>query len=338
MPPTRLLDCGMDYADVLQLQRLTADVPWDVAAESLGTAQLDRAAAADAAGHSATAIEAYRFAAANFLFAQMAYNFDGPRKVALYGRFTAAVGGAGKRSDPAWQRVEIPFAGGRMFGWLIRPTADPVGTVILLGGQSGWGAAYLAQADALTARGLAVLLAEGPGQGDTRMVGGVYLDVDVAAAYSAFVNVTVDCTPAVGIWGNSLGGLYAAVTAARDPRIVAVCVNGAPAQPKLLGFRAFGEQAAAMLGTTDPDAIQANFDRIALRPGRDRIGGALMVLHGGNDPLIGLVEQQPFLDAATDATLRIWDDGEHTIYNHAAERTALVADWFADHLANRART
>ncbi|MGY2487996.1 serine aminopeptidase domain-containing protein [Cupriavidus sp. CP313] len=58
----------------------------------------------------------------------------------------------------------------------------------------------------------------------------------------------------------------------------------------------------------------------------------VIVLHGGADPLVKLEDQQPFLDAALtdDVTLRIWPDGEHTIYNHAAERTALVADWFAD--------
>jgi hypothetical protein len=50
--------------------------------------------------------------------------------------------------------------------------------------------------------------------------------------------------------------------------------------------------------------------------------------------LVRLEDQQPFLDAAVnpDATLRVWDDGEHTIYNHAAERTAFVADWFAQRL------
>ncbi|WP_369646522.1 hypothetical protein [Variovorax sp. V118] len=40
-------------------------------------------------------------------------------------------------------------------------------------------------------------------------------------------------------------------------------------------------------------------------------------------------------EAATnpDVTLRVWEDGEHTIYNHAAQRTAFVADWFARRLA-----
>ncbi|MNT82280.1 hypothetical protein D3C72_2219920 [compost metagenome] len=49
---------------------------------------------------------------------------------------------------------------------------------------------------------------------------------------------------------------------------------------------------------------------------------------GASQLLIGLRE------AATnpDVTLRVWEDGEHTIYNHASERTAFVADWFAQRL------
>ncbi|MGH3585618.1 MAG: alpha/beta hydrolase family protein, partial [Pseudonocardia sp.] len=165
------------------------------------------------------------------------------------------------------------------------------------------------------------------------------LDVDVRAAYSALVTYVRDrgeLGPRVGLWGNSFGGLFAATTAASDPRVAAVCVNGAPARPRLLDFRTFAEQAGAMLGTTDPAAIQRNFDRLA-HTDTDRIGCPLLVLHGGADPLITPADQQPFLDAAThpSTTLRTWKDGEHTMYNHADERTAYVADWFADTLGGR---
>ncbi|MBU3062359.1 lysophospholipase [Nocardia sp. NEAU-G5] len=62
-----------------------------------------------------------------------------------------------------------------------------------------------------------------------------------------------------------------------------------------------------------------------------RLRCPLLVLHGGRDPIVELADQRPFVDAADtgDATLQVWDDGEHTIYNHSAERTAVVADWFA---------
>ncbi len=30
--------------------------------------------------------------------------------------------------------------------------------------------------------------------------------------------------------------------------------------------------------------------------------------------------------------IRAWPDGDHTLYNHAAGRNALTADWFAEQL------
>ncbi|MDI3406238.1 alpha/beta hydrolase [Streptomyces cavernicola] len=336
MSPTRMLDCGMDHADILALRTLTdAGIPWDEATQRLAVDRQRSARTALDAGHRVTAHMASRSAAADLLFAQMAFNHDVPRKIELYGRFTEAVAAAGSLAEPAWEHVSLPFGSGRLFGWLVRPTGPVQGTVIVFGGQSGWGAAYLKAADALTARGLAAFLVEGPGQGQTRMTGGLLLDVDVRAAYSTFVDhVLADPSLGgrVGLWGNSMGGLFAATTAAADARVGAVCVNGAPARPRLLGMRTFDDQAAAMLGTSDPAAVTANFERLALRP-EDRISGSVLVLHGGQDPIVTLEEQQPFLDAGpAGSTLRVWDDGEHTIYNHADEKTAYVADWFTDHL------
>ncbi|EKT83619.1 Putative dipeptidyl aminopeptidase [Rhodococcus opacus M213] len=339
MPATRLLDGGMDYADIVLLERATRDgVAWDVAAERLGNLRLEVAEAARKGGHTVTARNAFRAAAADFVFAQMAINADTERKRDLYEGFSAAVGAAAALSPASMHKIELPFAGGRLVGWHVIPDRSTVlGTVIVFGGQSGWGATYLRYADALAARGLATILAEGPGQGETRLRYRVHLDVDVAAAYGEFVHYTAESGTPVGIWGNSVGGLFAALTAARNDHIDACCVNGAFATPRLLSFRTFREQAAAMLGTSDETAIERNFRRLAFDPVKEQIRCPLLVLHGGADPLVSLEDQQPFLDGADDAMLQVWDDGEHTIYNHADERNDLVADWFADRLTTSSR-
>lgn len=341
MPMTRLLDCGMDFADAQALfQRTSVGEEWDQVAEALAQAQLARAAQAAAAGHRVTAAAAQAAALAGLLFAQMAFNHDSPRKRALYQQLATATHRLCEWSEGRMGRVEVPFDQRHLVGWLVRPrSAQARGTVLVFGGQSGWGVAYLPIARALARRGLATLLAEGPGQGETRMNQGLHVDVDMAAAYSQFIGF-IESDPSLGapgIWGNSVGGLWAASTAAADARIRACCVNGGLAAPTLLPFRTFAEQAGAMLGSDDEDAIRSNFERMRFQPGRDRIACPLLVLHGGADPLVKPEDQQPFLDAAAgpDATLRVWEDGEHTIYNHAAERTAFVADWFADRLGAR---
>lgn len=341
MPITRLLDCGMDYADATSLfQRTTAGERWDDVAEDLAAKQFARAAEARSSGFLITAREAQASGIACLVFAQMAFNFDVARKRTLYREIRAAGELLAGISDLALERIVVPHAASGLVCWLVQPRqARTDACVVLFGGQSGWGLAYLPAARALAARGVATVLAEGPGQGETRLEHGLYVDIDVPAAYQAFVAYLDEHRrfTSVGIWGNSFGGLWAAKTAALEPRVKACCINGCIAFPNVLPFRMAAEQSRAMLGKDDDRAVQVNFDRMRWRPKEDRIHCPLLVLHGGNDRMIQLSDQQPFIDSAetADVTLRTWPDGEHTIYNHAAERTALVADWFYERLAHR---
>ncbi|WP_078849571.1 alpha/beta hydrolase family protein [Streptomyces sp. NRRL F-5126] len=341
MTPARMFDYGMLPDDIARMRTMTAEgAAWDVAAESLADDQERRALGALRDGHRVTAVEAYRAAVADLVFAQMAFNDDTPRKHRIYDRLSSMLSTVSGLLGDRFEKVELGFGSRHLVGWLVRPPeGEARGTVVVFGGQSGWGAAYWRHADALAARGLATIMAEGPGQGETRLRHGVLLDVDIPAAYSRyvdFVHENPSLGSATGVFGNSLGGLYAALTAAADRRVRACCVNGAPARPSLLGHRSFDEQAAAMLGTDDPDRIAANFRRLAFDPRRAHIDCPLLVLHGGHDVLFELQAQQPFLDGTRDGadrTLRVWPDGDHTVYNHCQERTSFVADWFADMLA-----
>jgi alpha-beta hydrolase superfamily lysophospholipase len=339
MPFTRLTDCGMDPADARRLLAdTTAGIPWQDATAMIADVQLERARVAEASGHRTTARQAYRFASAALMFAQMAYQSDSAEKRELYVRHTAATAAL----VPGVERVEIPHRGGDLGGWLCLPqTAPPRATVIVWGGLSGWGAAYLPLGDAYTARGLACLLAEGPGQGESRLRHGLYVDEHVTEGFARFVDL-VEADPrlggAIGVQGVSFGGLFAAHLAAADPRVGAVVVNGAPAVPTVPEFRTAREQMAAMVGTDDLGRVAEVMGSLRFDPDKHRITCPLLLLHGGQDPLARYEDQEPFLRAAepATATVRIWPDGEHTLYNHAAERDALTADWFTDHLVGQA--
>ncbi|MFD5407842.1 alpha/beta hydrolase family protein [Streptomyces griseorubiginosus] len=335
MPFTRLTDCGMDPADARRLLADTASgTPWQDAAAAIAQTQLARARAAEGAGHRTTARQAYRYASAAWMFAQMAHQGDTAEKRDLYGRHTAATAALA----PAVERVEIQHRDGLLGGWLcLPPTGEARATVIVWGGLSGWGAAYLPVADACTARGLACLLAEGPGQGESRLSHGLYVDERVTEGFARFLDL-VEADPrlggAIGVQGISFGGLFAAHLAAADPRVGAVVVNGAPAAPTIPEFRTAREQMAAVVGTDDPGRVTEVMDALRFDPDKHRITCPLLLLHGGQDPLARYTDQEPFLRAADPScvTVRIWPDGEHTLYNHAAERDALTGDWFTDHL------
>jgi alpha-beta hydrolase superfamily lysophospholipase len=342
MPCTRLVDCGMNPADARTLLASTAaGRRWDEVAGELADLRRAAADAQLASGHRLSALQSARWSAGAWLFAQMAENDDTPRKRELYRRFAQQVAHAAGLSVPAVERLELPWRDGQVVGWLcLPPSGSAAASVVVWGGLSGWGAAYLGVADALTARGLACVLAEGPGQGEPRLLDRLFVDEHVAEGFARFLDaIDADARlgPAIGIQGNSFGGLFAAHLAARDGRVGACVVNGAPAVPTLPPFRGPRAQIAAALGSDDDQKLTAVLDRLRFDPNKHRIGCPVLVLHGGADPLIpDAAIQAPFAEAAgAGGEVRTWPDGEHTLYNHAAERDAAVADWFADRLLHR---
>jgi alpha-beta hydrolase superfamily lysophospholipase len=342
MPLPRLSDCGMDDADAAALHaRTAAGEDWADVAAAQTSARLGKARSALGEGHRITAVTQARWAAGAAWSAQLADHQDTARKRALYDRFTNTMGFVA--SLDGMQRVEIPYRSGRLTGWLRRPEAGPTsGTVIVCGGLSNWAPAQLRTADAITARGLACLLAEGPGQGEPRLEHGLYMDERAADGFACFVDtVTADATlpGPVGIIGNSLGGLFAALVAAGDPRVAACIVNGASPVPAAVnGFR-FGslqELLTASFGSSEEGALKAALQQLRFDPALKPINCPVLSLHGAADRIVSRDEAQAFADASPRGRLESWPDGEHTIYNHARERDALVADWLADVLRNKA--
>ncbi|MCP2253627.1 Alpha/beta hydrolase family protein [Prauserella aidingensis] len=333
MPITRMLDYGMDYWDATHLADAPISQPWHEAATRLAEAQLTRAEAAADGGDVETAVACYRRATAALIFAQMAFNADHPAKRALYVRLTQAYQAAADLdTELRVEQLSIPFRQGHCTAWFVRRRGDHSGpTVVIVGGQSGWGPAFHQQAEALARRGLSTVLLEAPGQGDTRMAGGLHLDGTVDRAFSAALDAVRARTGydgPYGVWGNSFGGLLAARAAVHESRFGACCVNGASAKPEPLPFRTAREQSRALLGVDTDDEAAAVFRTLWLDPAVDHTSAAMLVLHGGNDPLVSLDQQKVFLDLSAHATLRVWDDGDHTMYNHSAERTEFVCDWF----------
>lgn len=337
MPFTRLVDCGMDHADARELLTRTADgEAWDAVAGSIADRQAQRSELAHAQGHAITALSAARFAAAAYNFAQMAHNTDTEVRVQQYRRFSDTLRTVATRSSDRLHEIKIAYQDAELTGWLSLPATDkPLGTVIMWGGLSGWGGTYLNNADALNARGIAVILAEGPGQGTPRMEHRLYLNAETLDGFSAFLDaVEADArlSGPVGIQGNSFGGLFAAHVATRESRVTACVINGAPARPPVPEFRNAREQLLSLIGVEGAEPAEQTVSALHFEPTTQRIAVPTLVLQGGADPLATPEAQAPFAEALDhpDSQVLIWPDGEHTLYNHAAERDALVADWFAD--------
>jgi len=346
MPLQRLAGNGMDYADVVELYaRVDRGQPWAEAAGVLGDRNSARAEQALTAGHLATARGWHLLAAACYRVGQVPLADDDPGKTDLYRRLIDQYGRAGVLFDPAVERIEVDYAGGALCGWLLRPatartTGGPPPVVIVMGGFDGWREEYHVGATYLLERGIAALLVDGPGQGESRSFHGLHLDPSVDEAFSAIVDhLWADDRLAqiVGIWGNSMGGYLAALAAATDDRIDACCVNGGTTRPAeiLDRYPGFITKIMPLLGVHAPERARAALARFELTPELlDRLRCPLLVLHGTPDQVFLIENARALFDAAasTNKTFREWPDGDHCITNHSHEKHVVLADWFADQL------
>jgi alpha-beta hydrolase superfamily lysophospholipase len=336
MPVSRMVDYGMPRELAKRAHQLVrGGAPWDEVLEELAKEQ---ESCAQAERDPNRARDSWHIAAASMIFAQMAFNADGERKRSIYSQMTGCFSRFAALSEFQVSRMKIPYRDGTLFGWHFHTSGECTGTVIVFGGMSGWSTAYRSMAEALCRCGLDCLLVDGPGQGDSRLEGGVFADADIHAGFSRFVDHILDATPGrpVGIWGNSFGGLFAALTAVRDRRIAACCINGAPTRAEIPPFRTAQEQLAAMFGFDDAAELATVLPALTFDGERAPLASATLVLEGGADPLVPAGAQRSFLvnNRHPQSRFETWPDGEHTIYNHTGARNALAAEWFATALGS----
>jgi alpha-beta hydrolase superfamily lysophospholipase len=334
IPVTRLIDLGMDVGSALRLtDSFGSGGQLDVLAESEADRLLDVVAQLAVAVRSPVR----RAALAALIVAQLPFNNDSPRKRELYARIGRQLEALETENAGHYRNVEVPFGHSRLRGFLVAPDGvDRPKTVILFGGFNGWGAAYLSVAESLASVGLATLLIELPGQGTARMDAGLHGGPSSVAAVSACIDwIESESTlgDRAGVWGNSYGGLIAALAAASDSRVAAVCVNGAPSRPTVPPFRTLQELMFAFFGTESLEELTPILESINFADAELTIDCPLLVLQGGADPTVSFDDQRPFFDAGTAQRLwHEWPDGQHTMYNHSTERDAIVTGWFLTHL------
>jgi 3-(3-hydroxy-phenyl)propionate hydroxylase len=329
IPVTRMVDYGVALATAEIVHRETSestDRSWDDVCEAHARQlQADNPLSGEVDWSAVSAL---------LQCAQLPLNDDAGRKKELYHAAQQAMSSHCATHREIRQLV-LDTPTGKIYGWEVAPTGAAIGGVLIVGGLTGWGSVYLGQAQTLAARGFHVVLAEGPGQGLTRIDTGMTLSHRTSSIFSYFVDHLVSVTgSSIGVWGNSFGGLFAANIAIADSRVHALCVNGAPSSPVVPRFRTARESMYPLFGTTDDDELALTLDNFAIVPSVQRVDGAVLVVGGGADPLVGTKEQDAFLLLTTDdrRSTMFWPDGEHTVYNHSIERNEMVSDWFAEQL------
>jgi pimeloyl-ACP methyl ester carboxylesterase len=146
----------------------------------------------------------------------------------------------------------------------------------------------------------------------------------------AFVDLAAADGQPVGLVGFSFGGLIAAHLAAAAPTVAALCTNGSPVAVGALDHPAEREQFGGAFGA-EGDELERRVRVFAFDASTAVLRCPVLSLEGGADPLVPPGTWRGFVGERQDtATAVFWEDGLHTLYNHAGERDALIAAWLAD--------
>lgn len=289
----------------------------------------------------------YESAAQHYVHAAMAYHFGKflfvhrPEELrAAHDRVVSCYQRALPLLDFPGERVAIPYAGdGTMHGILRKPwhTARPP-IVILIPGLDSVKEELHAYGDDFLKRGMAVLAIDGPGQGEMEFTHPMRHDYEVPIRHAIDYlagRPDVDATR-VGLLGVSLGGYYAPRAAAFEPRVKAAIA--------LAGFYSVAghfdrlpeltrEAFVARAGASSESAARGVLEQFDLRGVMERVRCPLLVVMGGKDRLVPPTDaERVAAEAGGEATLWMFEDGNHVCNNIPYKHRPQQADWMRSKL------
>lgn len=243
--------------------------------------------------------------------------------------------------DPPIERVEFPYQGATMSGWLRKPRGvkkPPV--AIILPGLDACKEELHEWAVAFVDRGMAALTLDGPGQGETsfhlptthewgKVIGAV---IDVLEKRD---DVDGHC---VGIVGQSLGAFYAPLAAAGEPRLKACIANCGPfdwsttlpKMPKvsqeMFRVRSHSKTIEECYERSKPYTLEGRSQNIKC---------PLLVIFGEGDRLIAPEEGERLARTASGPSeFVLYPEGNHVCFNISYKFRPLTGDWMAKTLRN----
>ncbi len=335
----RFIANGTSYTDFqATMARITV---WDDWCREWGrTAQYyeQLAEAAEAAGRTVTAGEAWRRAALSWHWGKFVFVDDLDQQRAAHDRTVACFRrGAATLSPPA-EPVRVPYGNTTLAAYVripAGPSKPPV--VIMMPGLDSVKEELQATAEYMLGRGLAVIAIDGPGQGEAEY------ELPIEPAYERVATAVADYLEGrddidsgrIGGFGVSLGGYYAARAAAYEPRIRAAVSLAGPYQWSQ-DWDILPPQTRATFQHRSGAATEAQarekLSALTLEDAAVRITRPLLVAAGGRDQLVPTSHAERLAREAPGAELMLDPDGSHGLTNHAFESRSKMADWLAIHL------
>lgn len=182
-------------------------------------------------GKSLSAGEHLQRAGVYYHFGKFLFTHDLPQMKAAHMKAVECRRLALPHLSPPGERVAIPFEGKQLYGILRKPAgiAKPPIMIMVCGLDSAKEETEAYEAPFL-ARGIAILVFDGPGQGEAEYDWPIRGNYETAVkAVCDFIATRNDVdTSRIGLWGVSLGGYYAPRAAAFEKRVKACIALSGP--------------------------------------------------------------------------------------------------------------
>lgn len=295
-----------------------------------------------AAGHGYSAGEHWSRAAACYHFAKFVFVNDYAQMREAHLKAVACRNRALPHLDPAGERVEIPYEGGRLFGNLRKPrgVARPPVVVMCMGLDSAK-EEMDSNEQCFLARGMATLVFDGPGQGEGEYDFAIRGDYEKpVGAVVDYVGTRADLDAArIGLWGVSLGGYYAPRAAAYEKRIKACIALSGPYDwaDDWDGLPALTQETFRVRAKLPTLEAARDFARqLTLKAAARDITCPLYVVAGKQDRIVPWQDGERLArEARGPVEFVLIEDGNHVANNRAYKYRAQSADWMAQQLGVR---
>ena len=344
VPIDRAIPNGFDLIDYMNLMaEFEAGADYALTCEKIGDEACWHAKREKERGHIVTARTFFLNASAAYRVGQYTIIPDNEKKLSMYRKLIECYSEAANLYTPKIEKYIVTYKGIEMAGWLRMPDGiermknekSKVPIVISIGGADGWREEHHNYSNFYAERGMAYLMIDGPGQGETRLFNKLYMELDNERALNEIVEVvSADARfGKIGMIGYSFGGYLVARTAAFSKKLNACVVNGGSYEPKeILNFIPHFTGVFSALTNKKGAELEAFIHGMTMEGIAEKITCPLFLNHGKPDPLFSALGIQRIYDeaASSEKTIKLWDDGNHCVTNHATEVITMVTDWFSD--------
>jgi pimeloyl-ACP methyl ester carboxylesterase len=308
---------------------------WPAAFATAAHAEVDRAQAAGRLLRRVSAGQAWRAASLLFHFSTILPNPD----LTGHAEASRAAAVADRSARELLEPKSIELRGEGYVAVLRQPIErPPSGLVVLLPGMNSARIEFDPVSHALTARGLAVVAVDGPGQGE--LAPGLPWDADYHLVVRRVIDRLHDRVVDVerrAVLAMSFGGCYGGLVAVDDPDLAALAVISGPSAIDFDEVPPYVRE-TFVLRTGSEAAARRMAARADVRDRAPGIGCPVLVVEGSTDVTPGVTNGLLLADLAPRSQSLVVPGGNHLIENARWQWVPAVADWLAGHLSTPGQT